>query len=478
MADGMKAASFVGKLGMERKNMVNNVRQDKKMPFLCILSQFFICFGFLISFGTMPDMKYRIVLGFFMLLGLMIGGLLIGRTRKVDTAVILVSSIAAILILFLVEGRRDKSFCFATFFSCIGLLLSVANWRSSKLFARRNLVVWQAIVLAVALMLLFLFNMSTSSSTIRRALLVFSVCSAALILLLHAELHRFYEAKREGFKATIARMRGRFPESGKWNIVLLIAILAATVSIFSNTMITDFIAGGSLVGHDAFDSQAILLFSGIGFLLAGGAQYWKGPLFQLILSCFLTIVSEVFLIVYSGSIYSGWVFAIYLIGHSGITLFVLSIPCIALSYISSPYKSIMGVIFYSLTYAGSSFFNWVFRFNGGIVEALGLDTLLVLVLLVSSVWLWMGYQLQRQGKRLNEARNIIKLLRGGNSEPANLTNREREVMKLLMERRDRSEIAEILDISFSTVNKHVVSIYKKADCSSHIELLAKYTKIY
>lgn len=54
-----------------------------------------------------------------------------------------------------------------------------------------------------------------------------------------------------------------------------------------------------------------------------------------------------------------------------------------------------------------------------------------------------------------------------------LTNREKDVLKLMLENKKRGEIAEALCITESTVKKYTTQIYKKLSVSSRIELFAK-----
>ncbi len=53
------------------------------------------------------------------------------------------------------------------------------------------------------------------------------------------------------------------------------------------------------------------------------------------------------------------------------------------------------------------------------------------------------------------------------------SDRETDVLKLLVEGRTNVEIAENLHISVNTVKSHIKSLYKKSEVTSRIQLLHK-----
>ncbi len=55
-----------------------------------------------------------------------------------------------------------------------------------------------------------------------------------------------------------------------------------------------------------------------------------------------------------------------------------------------------------------------------------------------------------------------------------LSAREREVLRLIVDEKTNSEIADVLVVSESTVKFHVRNLLKKTDCKNRIELLSKY----
>ncbi len=59
--------------------------------------------------------------------------------------------------------------------------------------------------------------------------------------------------------------------------------------------------------------------------------------------------------------------------------------------------------------------------------------------------------------------------------PDDLTNRETEVALLLLEEYNRKEIAGLLSISPSTLNKHCNAVYRKTQCDGQSELIRRYS---
>ncbi|WP_081457700.1 response regulator transcription factor [Alkalihalophilus pseudofirmus] len=64
-----------------------------------------------------------------------------------------------------------------------------------------------------------------------------------------------------------------------------------------------------------------------------------------------------------------------------------------------------------------------------------------------------------------------RLLTANRSEPSLLTEREREIVDLLVQGLRNNEIAKQLYISENTVKKHLQNLYRKFDTSSRTELL-------
>jgi DNA-binding NarL/FixJ family response regulator len=54
--------------------------------------------------------------------------------------------------------------------------------------------------------------------------------------------------------------------------------------------------------------------------------------------------------------------------------------------------------------------------------------------------------------------------------PSLLTEKEKEVIKLITFGKSNKDIARMMQVSISTVEKHITHIYKKLEVSSHAEL--------
>ncbi|WP_418864509.1 response regulator transcription factor, partial [Slackia exigua] len=55
-----------------------------------------------------------------------------------------------------------------------------------------------------------------------------------------------------------------------------------------------------------------------------------------------------------------------------------------------------------------------------------------------------------------------------------LTQREEEIMRLVVESRDNQNIANELQLALGTVKTHIHNIFKKTDCTSRGELINKF----
>ena len=55
----------------------------------------------------------------------------------------------------------------------------------------------------------------------------------------------------------------------------------------------------------------------------------------------------------------------------------------------------------------------------------------------------------------------------------NLTNRQNEIISLIKNFHSQDEVAELLDISKSTLKTHLYSIYPAYDCHNYFELMSK-----
>lgn len=59
-------------------------------------------------------------------------------------------------------------------------------------------------------------------------------------------------------------------------------------------------------------------------------------------------------------------------------------------------------------------------------------------------------------------------------EKKGLTNREKEIMKLVLQGKPNKEVADLLEISQSTVEKHLTSIYARLGVRNRTEATLRY----
>ena len=57
----------------------------------------------------------------------------------------------------------------------------------------------------------------------------------------------------------------------------------------------------------------------------------------------------------------------------------------------------------------------------------------------------------------------------------NFVQREREVLRFILQKRKRKDIAQVLFVTESTIKKHTSNIYKKLDVANRSELFEKAT---
>ena len=60
------------------------------------------------------------------------------------------------------------------------------------------------------------------------------------------------------------------------------------------------------------------------------------------------------------------------------------------------------------------------------------------------------------------------------AESSDISKRERDVLRLLLEKHSNTEISETLSISENTVKTHVRNILQKTDCKNRVELIEKF----
>ena len=125
-------------------------------------------------------------------------------------------------------------------------------------------------------------------------------------------------------------------------------------------------------------------------------------------------------------------------------------------------------------------FTYLLTVKSRILESVGCRTfdlisiLLLLILLTSGIWFYktsVSRLFQNGGKAEREFRREKVL---GVSEEFGLTEREKEVVLLLLDGLSYDTIAEQLYISKYTVKRHTHNIYKKLEVSTRIELIKRF----
>jgi DNA-binding CsgD family transcriptional regulator len=85
------------------------------------------------------------------------------------------------------------------------------------------------------------------------------------------------------------------------------------------------------------------------------------------------------------------------------------------------------------------------------------------------------YQLTQNNKREFEAlRSYGYYSEQNDIEKYDLTDREMEIAKLILEEKTYDQITEIMFISYGTVTKHASNIFKKTGCKKHEEFIKKF----
>ena len=77
----------------------------------------------------------------------------------------------------------------------------------------------------------------------------------------------------------------------------------------------------------------------------------------------------------------------------------------------------------------------------------------------------------------NVAREIVKHLMGGRKSTASiLTDRQREILELLVKAQSYKKIAETLNISVETVRSHIKNLYRTLEVNNKTEAIAMYIR--
>ncbi|MDL2233676.1 helix-turn-helix transcriptional regulator [Ruminococcaceae bacterium OttesenSCG-928-L11] len=293
---------------------------------------------------------------------------------------------------------------------------------------------------------------------------------------------------------TLQRMEKAFPSSAEWRasfqtllpaprrrrLLILFAILLVVTQLFNSfdMHIFSLFSQSSPEKYGAAFPASIFLI-GIGYFLGGFLAQKRGLSVLFVVSCAL---AQFFLLLSLASAdVEGVRFFLlfYMMSSAGIDLCVILFPIALCRDRLSPSQSVAGfaVLRVFKLYLIPPLFpeQWQPLLTsrlvviGTILLAMG-QMLLVIHIVISKK----NFQLA-QWRDHSVAPEPAEAAPPAVAEvPSTLTPREREVFTLLLAGKDRSDIAASMGISSSTVNKHCVSVYRKTECSGHLELLNKY----
>ncbi|MDL2317859.1 helix-turn-helix transcriptional regulator [Eubacteriales bacterium OttesenSCG-928-A19] len=223
----------------------------------------------------------------------------------------------------------------------------------------------------------------------------------------------------------------------------------------------------------------LIFLIGIGYLWGGIVAQEAGIPVLFIASCVITQVFLTIALIPDQIMMTGAMLPLYVIGSAGIDLSIIVSPRLIWKSRLSPAQAILGFVLFRCIklYIVPSLFpdHW---------KAIPLERLIVVLMILLALGLMLAaviFLLRYRGTGRGPApvpeESDEPAETPPPSEPSlpeNMTAREKEVLQLLLGGKDRNTIAAIMGISFSTVNKHCVSIYRKTGCSSHVELIIKY----
>lgn len=298
-------------------------------------------------------------------------------------------------------------------------------------------------------------------------------CPLGALFLLRTESLAARQASLMPVPTSLHARHGGKPPTQPMRLLLILLLLMGQLFNSLDVILFNQIAGveAALSGDAAY--PVLLLLIGAGYLWGSLVAHRDGLSTLFIVSCVLT---QVFLLIDLLPLPDAWprrTLPLYVLGTAGIDLSMILSPRILWRSDLLPVQTIAGFVLFRLSklYIIPSLLpaRW---------KALPLGSLIVVLM----VLLALGQMLVM----------FLFLLRRHSVAPADapppptpeappppplpdtMTPREREVALLLLDGNDRNTIAEIMGISFSTVNKHCVSVYRKTGCASHVELLITY----
>lgn len=261
----------------------------------------------------------------------------------------------------------------------------------------------------------------------------------------------------------------------------VVALLAAllTVSQLFNSL--DMYIFRQLARACAADDGAVfpacVALIGISYVVGGGIAKKRGIPVLFVASCTFSQLFLLLMLICGDTMLGGLISPLYVLSSAGIDLCIILLPTALRSRWPLPLPPLAaGVILFRAfkLYLLPSLLpdQWGWEAGNQLVFILAILAAMCQMLVV--IYL----VILKKNLRIAKLKEMIAAAEAPRSAPPPvpfaMTAREREVMALLLAGKSRGEIADCLGISFSTVNKHCVSIYRKAECSSHLELLSKY----
>lgn len=278
------------------------------------------------------------------------------------------------------------------------------------------------------------------------------------------------------------------------SILLPLALLLIMCQMFNSFDMYIFsqLSQARFEGAEAVFPACVMLV-GVGYFLGGVIAEKKGVSALFVAACTLSQFFLLLMLIGGGSAWVRLIPPLYILSSAGIDLCVILFPLLLRTAAFSQLRLISGVILFRVfkLYLIPSLFPERWDLMAGnrpvliltIFAALG-QMLLVIYIVVLKKNLQIT-RLRQMIARANPPQLASApapipvsfsppVAQNTPAPPPLLTSREKEVFGLLLAGKSRSEIAERMGITFSTVNKHCVSVYRKTECSSHLELLSKY----
>lgn len=253
-------------------------------------------------------------------------------------------------------------------------------------------------------------------------------------------------------------------------LLLILLVMGQLFNSFDVVLMNQ-IKQGSGAGSMGTTHAVLLLLIGLGYLWGGIVARKSGIHTLFIASCALTQVFLLIALIPDQAPLMQSALPLYVIGSAGIDLSVILSPRLFWCANLNPIHAVSGFVVFRILKL--YLIPWLFPEHWKIMPLSRLVIVLTILLALGQMLVLFGFLTRRKGMRLETKAEPPKAYIMP-SLPDTMTPREKEVALLLLEGKDRNAIAASMHISFSTVNKHCVSIYRKTGCASHVELLIKF----